>query len=46
MPVVGFLASAFNPDNLNDFRKALTDAGYVEGGNIAIEVRAAEHRIA
>src|SRR5215813_10813858 len=44
MPVIGFLASAapFNPDNLNDFRKALTDAGYVEGGNVAIEVRAAE----
>ena len=44
MPVIGFLASAapFDPDNLNDFRKALTDAGYVEGGNVAIEVRAAE----
>jgi putative ABC transport system substrate-binding protein len=48
VPVIGFLASAapFDPDNLNDFRKASTDAGYVEGGNIAIEVRAAEHRIA
>jgi putative ABC transport system substrate-binding protein len=44
MPVIGFLASAapFDPDNLNDFRKALTDAGYVEGGNVAIEVRAPE----
>src|SRR5215472_8426628 len=44
MPVIGFLASAapFDPDNLNDFRKALSDAGYVEGGNVAIEVRAAE----
>jgi putative tryptophan/tyrosine transport system substrate-binding protein len=44
LSVIGFLASAapFNPDNLNDFRKALTDAGYVEGGNVAIEVRAAE----
>jgi len=44
LPVTGFLASAapFDPDNLNDFRKALTDAGYVEGGNVAIEVRAAE----
>jgi putative tryptophan/tyrosine transport system substrate-binding protein len=43
-PVVGFLASAapFSPDNLNDFRKALLDAGYTEGTNIAIEVRAAE----
>src|SRR5262245_3370638 len=43
-PVVGFLASAapFDPDNLNDFRKALSDAGYVEGRNVAIEVRAAE----
>ena len=44
VPVIGFLASAalFGPDNFNDFRKALTDAGYVEGGNVAIEVRAAE----
>jgi putative tryptophan/tyrosine transport system substrate-binding protein len=44
MPVVGFLASAapFSPDNLNDFRKALLDAGYMEGRNVVIEVRAAE----
>jgi putative tryptophan/tyrosine transport system substrate-binding protein len=44
VPVIGFLASAapFNPDNLSDFRKALIDAGYVEGGTVAIEVRAAE----
>ena len=44
VPVIGFLASAalFGPDNFNDFRKALTDAGYVEGGTVAIEVRAAE----
>jgi putative tryptophan/tyrosine transport system substrate-binding protein len=44
VPVIGFLASAapFNPDNLSDFRKALTDASYVEGGTVAIEVREAE----
>src|SRR5262245_43134524 len=44
LPVIGFLASAapFDPDDLNDFRKALTDAGYVEGGNVAIKVWAAE----
>jgi putative tryptophan/tyrosine transport system substrate-binding protein len=43
-PVIGLLASAapFSPDNLNDFRKALLDAGYVEGRNVAIEVRAAD----
>jgi putative ABC transport system substrate-binding protein len=43
-PVVGFLSSAapFNPDNLNEFRKALLDAGYMEGKNVTIEVRAAE----
>src|SRR5580704_13458275 len=44
VPVIGILASAapFSPDNLNDFRKALLHAGYVEGRNVAIEVRAAE----
>ena len=44
MPVVGVLASAapFDPDNLSDFRKALTDAGYADGKTVAIEVRAAE----
>jgi putative ABC transport system substrate-binding protein len=44
MPVVGVLASAapFYPDNLSDFRKALTEAGYADGKTVAIEVRAAE----
>jgi len=44
VPVIGLLDSAalFGPDDLSDFRKALTDAGYVEGGTVAIEVRAAE----
>ena len=44
MPVVGVLASAapFDPDNLSDLRKALTDAGYADGKTFAIEVRAAE----
>ena len=44
VPVIGFLASAapFDPHNLSEFRKALTDAGYVDGETVAIEVRAAE----
>jgi len=44
VPVIGLLDSAalFEPDDLGDFRKALSDAGYVEGGTVAIEVRAAE----
>ena len=45
LPMVGFLSSAapFNPTDLNDFRKALLDEGYVDGRNVAIEVHAAEH---
>src|SRR6516164_5224274 len=44
VPVIGLLYSAalFEPDDFSDFRKALSDAGYVEGGTVAIEVRAAE----
>jgi putative tryptophan/tyrosine transport system substrate-binding protein len=44
LPVVGLLASAapFSSDNLNDFRKALLDPGYMEGRNVTFNVRAAE----
>jgi ABC-type uncharacterized transport system substrate-binding protein len=45
VPVIGLLASAapVNPANLGEFRRGLNDAGYIEGGNVLIEVRAAEH---
>jgi putative ABC transport system substrate-binding protein len=44
MPVIGILASAapFSPENLTQLRKGLSDAGYVDGRNVAIVVRAAE----
>jgi putative tryptophan/tyrosine transport system substrate-binding protein len=45
IPVVGFLSTA-SPDSyairLRAFRQGLTDAGYVEGQNVAIEYRWAE----
>jgi putative tryptophan/tyrosine transport system substrate-binding protein len=45
MPVVGFLHSDF-PDRLTDrlryFRQGLSEMGYVEGRNVAIEYRGAE----
>jgi putative ABC transport system substrate-binding protein len=44
IPVVGILASSapFDPGNLTEFRKGLSDAGYVEGRNVALLVRAPE----
>jgi putative ABC transport system substrate-binding protein len=46
MPVVGFLSSAslqgFSP-YLDAFRRGLSDAGFVEGRNIAIEYRWADN---
>src|SRR5215471_8882106 len=50
MPVIGYLSSA-SPDSIPDrwrqsFRQGLKDSGYVEGENLAIEYRFAEHQLA
>jgi hypothetical protein len=42
MPVVGFLGSSsaqVSVKNLEAFRKGLSETGYVEGRNVAIEFR-------
>jgi putative ABC transport system substrate-binding protein len=47
MPVIGFLTSLGRNDrpNLEDaFRRGLSEAGYAEGRNVAIEYRYAENR--
>jgi putative ABC transport system substrate-binding protein len=44
LPLIGILASAapLSPDTLTGFRKGLSNAGYLEGRNVAIKVYAAE----
>jgi putative ABC transport system substrate-binding protein len=48
MPMIGFLGSA-SPDlwadRLRAFHRGLNEAGFVEGGNVAIEYRWAEGQI-
>jgi putative tryptophan/tyrosine transport system substrate-binding protein len=42
MPVIGFLdGQSFDPHLMTAFRQALKDAGYFEGGNVAIYYRSA-----
>jgi putative ABC transport system substrate-binding protein len=45
MPVIGFLGSSsaqVSVKNLEAFRKGLSETGYIEGRNVAIEFRWAE----
>jgi putative tryptophan/tyrosine transport system substrate-binding protein len=43
MPVIGFLdGQSFDPQLMAAFRQALKDAGYIEGGNVAIYYRSAD----
>jgi putative ABC transport system substrate-binding protein len=44
MPVIGLLGSASAGDNVVAFRQGLSETGYVEGQNVAIEHRWAEGR--
>jgi putative tryptophan/tyrosine transport system substrate-binding protein len=46
LPVIGFLGNTTGPANpgLAAFRQGLSEAGYVEGQNVAIEYRLAEGR--
>src|SRR5262245_3164483 len=48
VPVIGFLHSASpdgNPARVRAFREGLREAGFVEGGNVAIEYRWAENQL-
>jgi putative ABC transport system substrate-binding protein len=42
MPVIGLLAGAFDAGRLRAFRQGLSETGYVDGRNVAIEYRSAE----
>jgi putative ABC transport system substrate-binding protein len=48
MPVIGFLSPAtaddLHDDRVNAFRRGLSDTGFVEGQNVAIEYRWAENK--
>jgi putative ABC transport system substrate-binding protein len=47
MPTVGFLSTLARNDRLNlsdGFRRGLSETGYVEGRNVAIEYRFAENQ--
>jgi ABC-type uncharacterized transport system substrate-binding protein len=48
MPVIGFLSPAtaddLHGDRINAFRQGLSDTGFVEGQNVAIEYRWAENK--
>jgi putative ABC transport system substrate-binding protein len=47
VPVIGFLTSTpleMNVDRLSPFRQGLSETGYVEGRNVAIEYRSAENQ--
>ena len=48
MPVIGFLHSTSpdgNADRVRAFREGLKEAGFVEGGNVAVEYRWAENQM-
>ena len=48
MPVIGYLGNRLSPDTrdrLADIRGGLSETGYVEGRNLAIEYRFAEYRL-
>ena len=45
MPVVGLLTAEKDADRVHWFRQGLSESGYVEGQNVAIENRSAEGRI-
>src|SRR5262245_65964873 len=43
MPLIGFLdGQSFDPHLMMAFRQMLKDAGYIEGGNVAIYYRSAD----
>jgi ABC-type uncharacterized transport system substrate-binding protein len=47
MPVIGFLSPGSpeaDTSRMNAFRRGLTEIGYVEGQNVAIEYRGAQHQ--
>jgi putative tryptophan/tyrosine transport system substrate-binding protein len=45
-PVIGFLdGQSFDPHLMTAFRQALKDAGYIEGGNVAIYYRSADGQV-